>query len=235
MKKITAFITALLLGVFGYIGAVSATSELPTGIYVTGSAVVEKEPDQTKIQFTIYTTGKTSEEAQGKNSIISSNVYQYFLSEGINRNSWKTTQMDLGPQYDRNNSTTKIIGYQMTHRVLVTMNGTDKAGEIVTLLVNSGISSIDSISFGLKDPKGAQNEALAQATKDAKERAEIMAKNAGAVMGNVKLISQPTVSYQDRAGYANMDIGENETIEHQIWVENINITANVQIQFNLIK
>lgn len=235
MKKITTFIIALLVSVFGYAGAALAASELPTGIYVNGSATVEKEPDQTKIQFTIYTTGKTPEEAQEKNSIISSNVYQSFLSEGIERNSWKTTQMDLSPQYDYNNSTTKIIGYQMTHRVLVTMNGTDKAGKIVTLLVNSNVSNIDSISFGLKDSQGAQNEALAEAAKDAKEKAEIMAKSAGASVGNVRFISQPNASYHEKAGYANTGVGENGALEHQVWADNITITANVQIQFDLIK
>jgi len=235
MKKITTFIIALLVGILGYPGIVLAASELPTGIFVNGSATVEKEPDQTKIQFTIYTTGKTPEEAQGKNSIVSSNVYQAFLSEGIERNSWKTTQMDLSPQYDYNSSTTKIIGYQMTHRVLVTINGKDKAGKIITLLVNSKVSNIDSISFGLKDPQGAQNEALAEATRDAREKAEIMAKTAGAAVGNVRKIIQPNASYQEKAGYANTGISEDGAIEHQVWAESINITANVQIQFDLIK
>lgn len=235
MKRITTFIIALLVGAFGHIGVVSAASELPTGIYVNGNATVEKEPDQTTIQFTIYTTGKTPEEAQAKNSIISSNVYQSFLSEGIDRNSWKTMQMDLSPQYDHNNSTTKIIGYQMTHQVLVKMNGTDKAGKVITLLVNSGVSNINSISFGLKDPQGAQNEALAEATKEAREKAEIMAKNAGARVGNVRLITQPNASYREKSGYANTAIDENGTLEHQVWAESITITANVQIQFDLIK
>ena len=68
------WILGLLTLVFVTLSTVSfaAAPQLPTGIVVTGNATLEKEPDQTQIFFTIYTTGKTSEEAQADNAKISS-------------------------------------------------------------------------------------------------------------------------------------------------------------------
>lgn len=216
----------------------AATPQLPTGIVVTGNAVLEKEPDQTQVYFVIHTTGKTSEEAQAENAKISSQVYQAFMADGIDRSAWKTVQMDLSPEYVHDDSGKgKLKGYQMNHGVLLTVSGTDKAGKIVNMLVGSGVENIQYIRFGLKDPKAAQREALAEATKDARARAEIIAAETGATIKSVRYVSEPRVVYQDNAGYADMSRNKEESapVEQQVWAGSVNITATVEIHFELVK
>ena len=66
---------ALVLGVlvvFLMNQALAAPTDVPLnrGIIVTGTSSIEKEPDQTVIQFTILTTGKKREEVQAENNQI---------------------------------------------------------------------------------------------------------------------------------------------------------------------
>lgn len=215
-----------------------AEATQPQGVIVEGSSSIEKMPDQTKIQFTIHTTGKTSEEAQSKNAMISSQIYQNFLAGGIPRNSWKTVQMNLSPLYDYNNSKEKLIGYQMTHRVLVTVDGTTNARGLIRLIAESGVGSIESVQFGLKNPQEAENEALAKAVEDARNRAQVMAVSAGEQIKNVRLINQVTTFLGNETRYRGSLAVTDETgevFEELFWVGPIVVRAQVQIQFNLAK
>ena len=235
MKKIIISLLGMLFLLCN--GAFAADYPMPTGIIIGGDAVLEKEPDQTKIQFTIYTIGKTSEAAQTQNARVSSAVYQSFLAGGIDRNSWKTVQIDLSPRYEYEDSKQKLVGYQMTHRVLVTLSGTDRAGQVVKSLVDSGVETIDFIRFGLKDPKGAQKEALAAATKDAKVKAEIMAEAAGATIKGVRYIGEPEVYYQENATHSQVNRYRDDAggMEQQVWAGSVSVVARVRIEFDLVK
>lgn len=218
--------------------AVEAATQEARGIIVTGDAVIEKEPDQTTIQFTILTTGKNSSTVQAENAKISSKVYQAFLSEGIERDTWKTVQMNVSPQYDYSGSKSKMVGYQMIHRIMVVLPGTDKAGKVVSMLVENDVNNIDSIQFGLKDPKGAQREALALATQNAKTKAEVLAASSGTRITGIAYMGEPTVSYRNYDAYyekrATADVAMG-ALEQQVWASTINISTRVEIRFEILE
>lgn len=236
MKKFGKIgILMVLLLVFGSVSFANAmTEELPKGIWVTGSAVIEKEPDQTTISFSIVTTGKTPSAAQNENAQISSKISERFLSEGLERGQWKTVRMDLIPQYE----SSRVKGYQMTHQMSLTLADTNRAGKIVNILVDHEVNKIDSIVFGLKDPKAAEYEAIAQATKDAKQKGETLAKAAGARVSGVSFIGPPYAVYQPQM-YMNRAMkavaAEDERIEQQIWASTIEVTARIQICLDIVE
>lgn len=240
MKKKFVMIIGVLVMILSASQALiaEASTQEPRGIIVTGDAVIEKEPDQTTIQFTILTTGKTSTEVQAENAKISSRVYQAFLSEGIERNTWKTVQMSLSPQYDYSGAKSKMVGYQMVHRIMVVLPGTEKAGKVVSMLVENDVNNIDSIQFGLKDPKGAQREALALATQNAKTKAEVLAASSGTRITGIAYMGEPTVSYRAYDGYydkrAVADMA-GAALEQQVWASTINISARVEIRFEIVE
>lgn len=240
MKRKFAMIITGMIMIIGasHLIVTEAAAQEPRGIIVTGDAVVEKEPDQTTIQFTILTTGKTSTEVQTENAKISSRVYQAFLSEGIERNAWKTVQMNLYPQYDYSGSKSKMVGYQMSHRLMVVLPGTSTAGKVVSMLVENDVNHIDFIQFGLKDIKGAQREALTLATQNAKTKAEVLATSAGTRIIGIAYMGEPTVSYRaydrysEQKAIADMASGE---LEQQVWASTINISARVEIRFEIVE
>lgn len=236
MKKWIFFLAMAGFIISGFLTSAEATQL--QGVIVQGAASIEKIPDQTKFQFSIETIGKTSEEAQNKNAEISSQIYRNFLANGIDRNSWKTVQMNLSPYYEYNSGKQKMIGYKMTHRVLLTVDGTSNTKGIVRLIAESGVGRIDSILFGLKNPKEAENEALVKAIEDAKAKARIMASSAGEQIKNVRLVDQVTTFGGNEIRYGgNFQIidDKGEIFEDVFWVGPILVQANIQMQFNLIK
>ncbi len=235
---------ALVLGVLvvflmNQASAAPIETPLNKGIIVTGISSIEKEPDQTVIQFTILTTGKKREEVQAENNQISSRVASAFFQAGVERKDWKTTQLDVGPLYDYNSKgESKQNGYQMTHRIIVTLPGVTQAGKIVNLLVDSGVTNIDSIQFTLKDHNGAFKEALVEATKEAREKAEIMAGASGAKIKGVRYIGTPVYQYRPRPAVvtgkemaADMPVRD----EQQVWASTVDVNATIQIHFDLVE
>jgi Uncharacterized conserved protein len=234
LKKICLL---LMMGIVFLSGAQvnAAEQNVLRGIVVTGEASLEKEPDQTTIYFMILTNKKTSEEAQAENAKITSRVYQAFLAEGIERKSWKTTQMTINPQYTYSGSKSKLTGYQMVHRVMMVLPGTEKAGRVVNLLVDSGVENIESIQFGLKDPKAAEREAIAAATREAREKGEIMAAASGARIIGVRYVGEPT-SYGRSNAYmvaGRTSATGDVAMEQQVWASTIQVAARIQIHFEL--
>ena len=236
---------ALVLGVlvvFLMNQALAAPTDVPLnrGIIVTGTSSIEKEPDQTVIQFTILTTGKKREEVQAENNQIASRVASAFFQAGVERKDWKTIQLNVGPLYDYNSKgESKQNGYQMTHQIIVTLPGVTQAGKIVNLLVDSGVTNIDSIQFTLKDQNGAFKEALVEATKEAREKAEIMAAASGAKIKGVRYIGTPIYQYRpyneevSPKKYAVADMAVRE--EQQVWASTVDVNATIQIHFDLVE
>ena len=239
-KNYFALVLGLLI-VFAVNQVLAAPSETPLnqGIVVTGTASIEKEPDQTVIQFTILTTGKKREEVQAENNQIASRVASAFFQAGIERKNWKTIQLNVGPQYDYNSKgEAKPNGYQMTHQIILTLPGVTQAGKIVNLLVDAGVTNIDSIQFGLKDHNGAFKEALVEATKEAKEKAEIMAAASGAKIKGVRYIGTPVYQYRPRTTEFSGKLYAADAVareEQQVWASTVNVNAVIQIHFDLVE
>lgn len=209
--------------------AANNMDEMPKGVWVTGNAIIEKEPDQTVIVFSIVTTGKTPLSAQNENAQISSKISERFLGEGLDGNQWKTVSMNMSPQ-----SGSK--GYQMFHQISLTLYDINQAGRIVNILVDHGVDRIDSIVFGLKDPKAAEYEAIAQATQNAKKKGEIIARAAGATVTGISFIGPSQAVYQPRM-YANKSMADlsasAERAEQHVWASTIEVAAEIQICLDL--
>ena len=141
--------------------------------------------------------------------------------------------------YDYNSKgESKQNGYQMTHRIIVTLPGVTQAGKIVNLLVDSGVTNIDSIQFTLTDHNGAFKEALVEATKEAREKAEIMAGASGAKIKGVRYIGTPIYQYRPRtAEVSAKNAGANMAVrdEQQVWASTVDVNATIQIHFDLVE
>ena len=232
MKKIlTAFVLGIMLITTG--GLASAESA-QTGIRVIGEANIEKTPDQTTIQFVVETTGKTPELAQAENSKISSQVYQELMGQGIGREQFKTTQLSLDVQREYNkDGTNKVIGYRMTHRVSLKLDGTDKAWPMVTSLIASGVNRIDSVQFGLKDESSAQREALAAAVKDAQSKAAVLAEASGRRIIGVRAIEEQGVNLRRPVALNyEMKSAADGVGQQQAWAGDITVTATIIVTYD---
>ena len=103
----------------------------------------------------------------------------------------QTTNLSLYPQYG-NGSTPKVVGYQISEQIQVTVRDLDKAGDVVDAATAHGATDVNGISFEIADPVKAQNDARAAAVAAARTSAQAMATAGNVSLGAVVSITDAT-------------------------------------------
>lgn len=111
---------------------------------------------------------------------------------GIPEKSIQTSEFSVTPQYsnERNGNAQRIVGYQVTNNVSVTVDDLAKLGPALDALVASGSNSLGGVSFSIHDPKPLLAQARAAAMKDAMARAKTYAGAAGLQLGPILSIAE---------------------------------------------
>jgi uncharacterized protein YggE len=177
-----------------------------TTITTNGQSTIKATPDLVSIYFTVDTNGSTAQEAKDKNAEIVDNVITGLIKNGIKREDITTENFNIWPEYDWTESGQVFKGYRATHsiRVQLDSNKMDDAGEVIDIGVDNG-ALISYINFELSTEK--QNEykaqALSDATKDAKVKAESIASGLGKRLGAVVSVVDSSFDYYPWAIYRN--------------------------------
>ena len=192
----------IIMGVFAF-GAASVVF-LNSTVYAKtvssmGSSSIRVMPDLVSIYFNIQTEGKTSSEANDKNSEITEKMKELLLNAGFSEEDIKTQGFSIYPNYDWQSGAQKIKSYTATHSVLLRIFITEK--EKIGKALDAGIGAgagISYINYELTDEN--QNkykaEAIKKAAEDAKLKVQAIADGSGQKLG--KLVSIST----DEFGYA---------------------------------
>jgi len=163
----------------------------PTSISVVGEGEVFATPDIATFSFTVEAKETDAVTAQTKSAETMSSVLAYLKSVGIEERDIKTQYYNLYPRYEYPNvvctqwscppmGEPTIIGYEVSQSVSVKVRDTGKAGEIISGVGSRGALNVSGLSFTIDDEDELMAEARKQAIEDAKEKAEVLAKNLGA-------------------------------------------------------
>ena len=89
-----------------------------------------------------------------------------------------------------NGQAPKLVGYDVSNNVTVTVRKVDNLGALLDKLVQAGSNQINGISFDVSKPEAALDEARKLATADATRKAKLYAEAMGVELGNVMSISE---------------------------------------------
>jgi uncharacterized protein YggE len=162
-------------------------------ITVTGSARVEAAPDLASITAGIETQGEAAASALSDNSKAMATVFDTLEKLGIAKADIQTTRISLDPvfeQMDDGRTTSRITGYQASNMITIRVRETGKLGGVVDALGAGGVNRIYGIGFDIADPRPMLEKARVEAVADAREKAEVLAQSAGAVLGEVVVIEE---------------------------------------------
>ena len=165
-------------------------------ITVTGRGSIHVVPDVTRVELTLASIHESYEEAYTQAKDNTDALVKIMNEVKLDPTLPKTIHLDIDKkfenQYDKYHNYTgeKFIGFRLDHKIKIDL-GMDN------VLLNSIVKSIGKklkqaeigISYTVKDPRPAQLKMLDRAVKDAKEKAEIMAKALGCTLGLVKDIN----------------------------------------------
>lgn len=182
-------------------------SKIGEGVYatntinVTGQGEVISVPDVAKFTFSVSVTSESVESAQDESAKKMNAALDYLKSEGVDEKDVKTVSYDAYPRYeytpcrDFNCETSqKLIGYEVNQNVQVTVRDTAKAGNLLSGIGSKWVTNVSGLSFEIDDPSKLEQEARSMAIKDAKEKAERLAKDLGVKLDDV-------ISFGEDQGY----------------------------------
>ncbi len=166
-----------------YIG----TTDTPSTITVSGDSDVFAAPDIATISFTARGEGATTKDAQAKESESVNKAIAYLKGKGIADKDIKTSNYYTQPKYDYGicatnycpMRATKIVAYEANQTVDVKIRNLDTVGDIVTGLGTAGITDISGPNFTIENQDALQNQARADAIKEARAKAETLASQLG--------------------------------------------------------
>ena len=178
---------------------------------------VKTAPDMATISFGVVTEATTAAEAMRLNATRMTQVMAALRRAGIAERDVQTSGLNLSPQYDYvQNEPPRLRGYQASNRVTVIINDLDAVGSTADAVVTAGVNQIDGISFGLRDPTTAENQARQLAVRNLQAKASLYAQALGVGLGGIRSLSegggyspQPVPMYAVRA--QSMDRGESST------------------------
>jgi len=160
-------------------------------ISVTGQATIKATPDTVTVSLGVVAQASTAGEAMDQCSAAMTRIINSIATAGVPRANIQTSNVSLYPQYqyDENGSNGRIVGYQAGNQVTCSWNKLDKVGDLIDAAVKAGANSVNGVSFSLADSRALYLEAIGEAVRDAKAKADVLAGAAGVRVGVVKNMS----------------------------------------------
>jgi hypothetical protein len=186
MSILRALIVAFLLA--GIPGAGFAAEKLVT---VTGEATIAVVPDTAVIRIGVTSHGKTAREASEVNAKQMTGVMAAIKGNGIADRDVQTSWLSLQPQYDANKpSPARLLGFQATNQVTVKIHDIARLPDLLDSAIGAGANEMSGIEFVVSKQPKLLDQVRGEAIADARRKAELYAKAAGAKVGHVLMISE---------------------------------------------
>lgn len=169
------------------------TTETPPqhSITVSANGKVTVVPDVARVNLGVTIAKPTVKAAREAGAKAMTDIIAAVKGLGVADADIQTTNLSLNPQYG-NGSTPKIVGYQISEQIQITVRDLDKAGDVVDAAAAKGATDVNGISFELADPVKAQNDARAAAVSAARVSAQAMAGAGTVTLGDVLSITDAT-------------------------------------------
>ena len=190
MRIFTPLLLSCLMTLSG--GGAALADSLPATLTVTGTAVIAAVPDLATLQIGVMTNGTTAAEAMAANSKALAAVIARLQAAGIAPRDYQTSSLSLNPNWVNNAAGTasEIQGYTASNMLTVRVRAIDQVGTVLDAVIADGANALNSLSFGMQNPRPVEDEARKQAVADAIARATLIATAAGSKLGPVLSITE---------------------------------------------
>ena len=197
MKKTVLFGIAIA-SLFFASGCGMGRSEALLAFSQPAAAVAQKEAEAFRVHLAAPEEKEMAYAGQGPQVTVTSDhgvkVLDALKAKKVEEKDIRTTGYDLYPRYDNNGEA--ITGYTMATNLVISNQSVDAIGELVSACVDAGANQMYGITYTCSGYNEAYAEALGNATKAAKIKAEAIAKAAGKQLGDIIEIRE---GYQNTA------------------------------------
>jgi hypothetical protein len=158
----------------------------PRGITTQGNAVVATPHDLAAFTFSASVRRSTPSAAQRVASRRLARVISAVRRAGVAADDVQTGSIRLSRLTRRTPSRRiRVIGYRASQSINVTVRDLPRAGAIVDIAVRAGATGVSGPRFDISNRAAVYREALRLALRDAREKAQALAQEAGVTLGRV--------------------------------------------------
>ena len=166
---------------------------------LTGHGEVRAVPDLAVVSMGVLSSADTARKALDANTKAMTELMATLSAANIGSKDIATSNFTVSPRYDygqNNGQPPKLVGYDVSNNVTVTVHKLEAIGGILDKAVSSGSNQINGISFSISKPEAAMDEARKLAVQDARHKAELYAAATSTTLGNVIAIAEGGPVYQ---------------------------------------
>ncbi|MCA9811025.1 MAG: SIMPL domain-containing protein [Candidatus Dadabacteria bacterium] len=203
--------TALLLSTLILALAVSLPSRAQNAqdnkrmLTVNGKGEMSAAPDVAYLNLAVETTAKSASQAVKENAEKTNSVIEAVKAKLGENDKVSTAGYNLSPIYEYNNQTnnSEFKGYRASNQIVVEVHNLKQIGAIIDATAEAGLNNIQGLRFDTTKSAELRKKALAEAVKDAKATADVLAQAAGVKITRILQLSPsydyPVPVYRDYA------------------------------------
>ncbi|MGC4107472.1 MAG: SIMPL domain-containing protein [Thermomicrobiales bacterium] len=245
LRSAPAFAAAAVVAptVLGQASSVSAQStptpeETMRTIAVTGTGIVNVEPDVATITVGVTKTASELADAQGQVIDALESITKTITDAGIDKKDVVTSGYSVYPiaRYDNDGNYVGVKGYQVSSNLTVTVREIASVGTLLDAVVGAGANQVWGISFSVDDPSKPASQARQAAVADARQKADELAAAAGAIVTGVISIvesSSPAPKGMDYSAPMAADSASGEARSVPVSTGTTGVEVDVQIIFEI--
>jgi uncharacterized protein YggE len=235
-KMKSLLVLAVALGVTAMATAQTEKQEIPS-IVVTGTGIVRADPDVAYVRLGVSSRARTAKEAQAQTNAAIAKFYAALDALRIDRKDIQTSQLTLNPYYDnpRPGEQPRIAGYEASNVLTVRVTDFAKIGPVIDAGVDTGVNNMQGVSFGIVDDTRARLDALRDAAREARAKAETIASALGVQLGDVLMVNEGGVYAPPMPMYDRGMMAEMKSQGAIVSPGQLDVNANVTIRFAIRK
>jgi uncharacterized protein YggE len=165
----------------------SPTSDGGT-IAVSGEGEASASPDVAYVSVGVQTEAASAAQASEENSRRMAAVLEALRAHGVRSQNLQTRGLTVSPRFGPEGR--EIVGYQATNTVTVTVEMLERAGQLLDAALAAGANQVGGLRFGIKDPSSLRAQALAEAARVARAKADTLAAALGVRIVGVERIAE---------------------------------------------
>ncbi|MFH1200937.1 MAG: SIMPL domain-containing protein [bacterium] len=175
-------------------------SATPATISFSGHGEVTAVPDIANIYFTISKDSATVKDAQAGVAVIEKKALDLLKAKGVADKDIQTANASFNPKYEYRQanclqnycppSKQVLVGYTASENITAKIRNTDSVGDIMQGLGTTGVSDLNGPNFAIDKEDALKAEARKKAINDAKQKAEILAKDLGVSLRKIVAFSE---------------------------------------------
>jgi len=191
---------ALLAMLILFLVMTPVSAQVPEGgrnqIITHGMGRIEVAPNQASVTVGFQVQRPTAAEASAEANRVAEQILNRLQQIGVRRQDIRTSGIQLSPVYTTpREGAPQIVGYRASYTLTLTLTDLRQVGPSIDESVRAGANTIAGVAFGLRDMSDARREALAAAVREARDKADAIARAAGLQIKGIQQIVEEGVEF----------------------------------------